>query len=518
MLQWLRKNSRNAFIYTLFLILIAAFVFSLGGGGSLTSSRNPNNVSVVYGQAIDRGMFSNALADREREYRQILGDRWTDEMAKQFKLPEQVLLQLENRMLLRHGAEELGLRVTDTELKDRVITLPGFNTGGGFDYERYRRALAYQRKTPRQFEEVLREEMLIDKMQQFLQSSAHVSRAEVERAWRAAREKADLEFVAFDLGAYRRAIAPGDGEVKAFAAKEAAQVKSYYDSHPADYKRPEQVRVRHILIAGAPATPPEQARQLEAKAEQVAKEARLAGGDFARLAREHSADSGSAAKGGELGWLSPGQTVKPFNDAAFGSRVGAIVGPVKSDFGWHILEVLEKRPPFERKFDEAKLEIARKLLVEQRAQEAARKDARAVLAAAKGAKSLSEVPVPKSATRGTTGLFTRETVDIPKLGASAQVATTAFALTPEAPLAPEPLQVGDRLAVLRLRAKQAAPAQAIEPDLAPLRERLVTQKQQQALSLWLQAARTKAARDKKMSRNAAAIRELTGSGPESAPL
>ncbi len=510
MLQWLRTNSRHAFIYLLFVILIAMFVFSLAGGGRMAGSRNPNNVSVVYDHVISVKTFSNELSDREREYRNTLGDQWTSEMSRQLGLPQQVLASLENQVLIEHGAKALGLEVTDTELKDRVIKLPGFVTNGVFDYERYKRVLAYQRRTPKQFEEELRGDLLGQKMQQFLSGSAHVTRDEVLAAWRNAREKVELDYVAFDLAAYRGALAPTDAEIKAFAVKQAAQIKSHYDTHAFDYKRPAQVHVSHILLAVPAGAPAADQTKIQARAQALATEARKPGADFAKLARDNSADPGSRGHGGDLGWLSPGQTVKPFDEAAFGAKEKEIVGPLKSTFGWHILRVEEKRPAVDRKFEEVKDEIARKLATEEKARAAADKDARALLQAARGAKDFRSLPLPPKGSRGTTGAFTRDAIEVPGLGASGTLVQVAFALTPAVPVAPNVVTVGDKLAVVRLRSRSPAPEQPSGGDLLPIRERLLATKRQQALTLWIQGERARAEKEKAIARNQAVLKELMG--------
>jgi peptidyl-prolyl cis-trans isomerase D len=465
MLQWLRRNSRHAFIYLLFVILIAMFVFSLGGGGQMARSRNPNNVSVVYDQVIDVKTFSNELSDREREYRNVLGDQWTDEMSRQLGLPQQVLASLENRVLLEHGARALGLEVTDTELKDRVIKLPGFVTNGAFDYERYKRALAYQRRTPRQFEELLRGDLLVEKMQQFLSGSAHVSRDEVLAAWRSAREKVTLDYIALDLGAYRGGARPRTTRSRPSPPAQAARSRA--TTRAFEYKRPAQVRARHILLTIPPGTPAGDEAKIRVRADALAAEARKPGADFGKLARENSADPGSRDKGGDLGWLSPGQTVKVFDQAAFGAKEKQIVGPVRSEFGWHILRIEEKRPAVDRKLDEVKDEIARQLVTDEKAKAAAEKAARTLLDAARGGKDFGSLPLPAKATRGTTAAFTREATEVPGLGASETLIQTAFALTPAAPVAPSTVTVGEKLAVVRLRSRICR--KPSDADLLPIR-------------------------------------------------
>ena len=510
MLRWLRSNSRNAFIYVLFLLLIASFVVTLAGGRGSRGRRDSNDISVVYGAAIDRKTFSNALSDRERQYEKMLGAAWTDKTASQLHLPEMVLGQLEDELLLKHGARALGLEVTDTELKDHVIRLPGLTNGGAFDYARYKRALAYQRKTPKQFEEQLRDEMLLDKMQQFLADSAQVSRAEVLESYRQAREKVDLEYVALTLDAYRKAIHPTDEELKTFMVKASSRIESYYKTHPSEFKRPAQTRASHILVKVSPNDPEDKRKEAERKAAALATEARRPHADFAALAKKNSEDPGSAREGGALGWLSPGQTVKPFDEALSSSKPGQVVGPIKTDFGWHVILVQEKRPAMDRKIEQSRPDIARNLLTDDRAEAAAKKEAEAILAKAKGAKDLGSVPLPAGAETGTTGSFTRDAISIPKLGASAELLTLAFSLTPESPLAPTTVRIGEKLVVARLRSRISAPQTPLEENLAPVRERLLSRKQQQAIQLWLQAERARARAENEFHRNEEALRDLTG--------
>lgn len=100
-----------------------------------------------------------------------------------------------------------------------------------------------------------------------------------------------------------------------------------------------QTRVRHILIRPSEILTPEEAREKLAELK-----ARIeAGEDFAELAREHSEDIGSAAEGGDLGWTMPGQMVPEFEAAMQETEVGELSEPVRSQFGWHLLEVLERR-------------------------------------------------------------------------------------------------------------------------------------------------------------------------------
>jgi foldase protein PrsA len=110
-----------------------------------------------------------------------------------------------------------------------------------------------------------------------------------------------------------------------------AQVKAYFDKNHATFDKPEQVRARHILVADLPT-----AEKIEAQLK--------AGAKFEDMAEKYSTDTTSKVKGGELGFFRRGQMVPTFDQAAFSLPVGTISQPVKSPFGYHIIQVEEKQP------------------------------------------------------------------------------------------------------------------------------------------------------------------------------
>jgi foldase protein PrsA len=135
-----------------------------------------------------------------------------------------------------------------------------------------------------------------------------------------------------------------------------ADIKSYFDKNHATFDKPEQVRARHILVADA-AT----ANTVLAKVK--------AGGKWDALAKQYSTDPSSKDKGGELGFFGKGQMVPAFQDAAFAASVGQVVGPVKSPFGYHIIQVEEKKPARKATFASVKDQIRTQLTQQQQAQQ-----------------------------------------------------------------------------------------------------------------------------------------------------
>ncbi len=137
-----------------------------------------------------------------------------------------------------------------------------------------------------------------------------------------------------------------------------AQITDFFNKNRAMYNTPAQVRARHILV--------------KTKAEADAVEAKLrSGADFATLAKQLSMDPGSKAQGGELGWFSANQMVKPFSDTAFSLNVGQVSQPVNTPFGWHVIQVEGKRPAHQATLAEATPKIRDSLVQQQEASQGA---------------------------------------------------------------------------------------------------------------------------------------------------
>lgn len=147
------------------------------------------------------------------------------------------------------------------------------------------------------------------------------------------------------------------------AAVDDKETKAYYDAHPVEFKMPEQVRASHILIKVDPKA--DEAAKAEARKKIEDIQAGLKkGGDFAALAKEKSSCP-SAEKGGDLGYFSRGQMVKPFEEAAFALKPGEVSGPVETNFGYHIIKVIDKKPETTLAYEEVKAKLGQKLREEK---------------------------------------------------------------------------------------------------------------------------------------------------------
>ncbi|HEX6465456.1 MAG TPA: peptidylprolyl isomerase [Vicinamibacterales bacterium] len=147
-----------------------------------------------------------------------------------------------------------------------------------------------------------------------------------------------------------------------------AEAKDFYEKNPDKFKQEEQVRASHILVRVQPNADEKAKARAKAEIDSVLKQLK-AGGDFAKLAQQHSQDS-SAAQGGDLGYFPRGQMVLEFDKAAFALPVGQLSGIVTTQFGYHVLKVTDKKPARTVPFDEAQAQI-KQFLEQQKKQQAA---------------------------------------------------------------------------------------------------------------------------------------------------
>ncbi len=406
MLTTLRQNFHNLkWILWAVIAVFILFVFVDWGMGSAGRGGDPTWVARIGGTTIPIAEFQREYRDAEDRYRQLYGKNFSPELLKMMNLPDQVLNGLIDRRLLREEAHRLRLSVTDAELTAKIFGYkdqqgrPIFVRDGVFVGEAaYKRMLASIGRTPEAFEAETRDGILLEKLNRFLSDSVFVGDGEVEEDFAARNVKARVEYVLLpppaavpggvsdaEAEAYYKANSASylQGEkrkakyllvetakIRASLQVSDADIQNEYNANADTYRKGEEVRARHILYKADARTD----AAARAKAEAAVKKLK-AGADFAALARAESDDPGSKAAGGELGTFGHGQMVKEFEDAAFGGEPKEIVGPVKSAFGYHVIQVEEKIPPRVQPLFEVSAAI-RARLTEQRATEEARRLAR----------------------------------------------------------------------------------------------------------------------------------------------
>jgi peptidyl-prolyl cis-trans isomerase D len=440
MLKVFRENLKylSWVLWVIVILFVASLFFDFGRLDLGASSHT--NAAKVGNQTVTRAEFVRQYRQLTEQFRQMYGDQLTPEVAEQLQLPLQALNQAVSRKILIDEAERMGLRATDSELRDEILEIPGFKDEAGnfIGQKQYTQILRQNEQTVASFEQSIRESILIRKLQQSMLASAYVSSDDVEKSYRQQVEKAKIRYLQLPRNRFLQGAEIPQAELQAYfnthkeqyrlpEQREAAyvvvdagkllneikvedpEIRSYYDSHQQEFTQKEQVHARHILLQVNDKRTDEAARtQLEAAKKRIE-----GGADFAKVASEISDDPGSKAKGGDLGFFGRETMVKEFADAAFGAQPNQLVGPVKSSFGYHLIQVLEKRPGGVRPFEEARLQI-RGILASQRVQDIAQ--ARAQELAKKAADQKIKTPEALEAlakdvaylSAGRTGRFGKE--------------------------------------------------------------------------------------------------------------
>ena len=223
-----------------------------------------------------------------------------------------------------------------------------------------------------------------------------------------------------------------------------SDIQAYYDAHKTQYEVKDQSKVRHILIAVPQGADAKTDAAAKAKAEDLLKQIK-AGGDFAALAKANSDDPGSKVAGGELGFLSPGQTVPEFNKAAFSLQAGQISDVIKTQFGYHILQVEERQTAHTKPLSEVKADIV-PVLEQQKFGAAETNYANQLVAEAK--KNGIDKTAAAHGLKATTTDFVAKDGVVPGVSDSTGLLTTAFQTAKNAD--PVSVSTGDGYAVFKV--------------------------------------------------------------------
>jgi peptidyl-prolyl cis-trans isomerase D len=294
----------------------------------------------------------------------------------------QAIQQLINQRAMAYEAQRLGIQVTDDDVYNAIRQeLPPsfFKTDGSINQDMLSQALEQQNATMSQFLSDTRRQLLVNRLQQIVTDSIVVTRSEVEKEYTHRNEKIKIDYVLVKPAAFEQQVQVAPAEIEAYFNSHRnlystpekkslaivlldgtkleqginptdADLQAVYNGSVDRFRTPDQVKVRHILITTDATTTDAQA---QAKAADVLKQLK-AGADFADMAKKYSKDPGSANKGGDVGFITHGQMVKPFEDAAFSLKQGELSGLVKTSYGYHILQVEGRQDARVKPFAEVK--------------------------------------------------------------------------------------------------------------------------------------------------------------------
>lgn len=382
------RNHTKILMVLLFLLIIPSFVL-FGIDGYQKTKQSHSVVAKVGSVEISQAQWDAAHKndiDRLRASRPDLDTKLLDSPQARYATLERLVRDT----VMRVAAEKSKLQTSDARLARFLQEDPTIASlrkpDGKLDMERYRQLAAGQGLTPEGFENTVRQDISKQQVEAGVSQTGFVAAAPADVALNAFFERREIQVVNFLAKDYTATINPSDADLEAFyqanlalfKAPEQAKVeyvvldmdavkkdikisdadlKSFYDQNAARLSGNEERRASHILIKAAKDAPAEQRQKAKLEAQALLKAVRLAPDSFADVAKKNSQDPGSAAKGGDLDFFGRGAMVKPFEDAVFAMKKGDISDLVESDFGYHIIKLIDVKEPKQRSFEELRRSI-----------------------------------------------------------------------------------------------------------------------------------------------------------------
>lgn len=343
------------FILTfLFVIIIASFLFT---GVDSFQPGSAGDVATVDGTPISQREYQTALQRQVEFFNQMMGDNaLTPKQLEEMGIKQSVLSSLIQQKLILNSADQMGFIVSLEEVKNEIKNLPYFKTNGQFDVSLYRNALQNNGYTPGQFEQLIANDLKQKKVDDLF-NSIIVSEESVKDISKFKSNQVTVDGIKVSRQALAPLISVSDAEVKAFLADEKNKktLEETYEDNFAEYNKPEEVKARHILVA-------DEKTAKELKSELNAK-------NFASMASKKTQDPTGKDNGGDLGWFSAGRMVPEFDKVAFSMKKGEISAPVKTQFGYHLILLEDKKSAETKPLASVQGDLARLAIQKTKAQD-----------------------------------------------------------------------------------------------------------------------------------------------------
>jgi peptidyl-prolyl cis-trans isomerase D len=511
MLERIREGSQGTWATVILGLVILSFAFA--GIGSYVNSSINSAAASVNGQDISRDAlekaYQNERARMESQYGEAFAALASDtNYLNEFK--RGVLDRLISEKLIDQAARELGLRVSDAQIKQAIVQMPEFQVDGKFDNDRYLLVLRQAGFQASGFRDYMRNDMVRRQLSKALIGSEFALTSEAQQALALQQQTRDIKYFTLDAKSFESEVAVADTEIEAYYQANITrfdteqkvsvayvelslddllpniqpseqELEEFYQANIANYKKNEERRVAHILFEFGD----DESASL-AKAESVLAKVQ-AGEDFAALAKEYSADTFSAEKGGDLEWLTKGMMDPAFDDAAFGlAAVGDTSTVVKSEFGFHIIKLNDLKPEQVSTLAEVMDDVMSKIKTQKAEEELYALQQRLAEVAFENPDNLDEVAAVAGKSIVTTQMFTRN--NPPEALADARALNAVFNddLIEQA-LNSDVIDLGNnRLIVLRVVQNEPERTKALEEVSADIKQQLTTQAAQAAARDWTQ--------------------------------
>ena len=383
MLQAIRERAQGWLAWVI--VGLISIPFALWGIQSYLGVGGEPVVAKVNGVEITDRDLSRRAQQARSELRERLGAAYDPALFEEGRLRAEVLDDMIRQTLLLDVSNRIGMRVSDEEVRLQILSEPAFQRDGRFDRESYERLLRLQGLSPAQFEEQLRQQLIGNQLLRAVVGSELMTSRELGDYRRLAGQTRELSYAVMPAADFRTDAPISDDVIQAFYEANAARFQSpemvkldylvldvgelakgteigdeellrLYEEDQSRFGRAEQRSVRHLLVTVPQDADDASAQAVEAQVQAI-RERILAGEAFDEVARSESQDPGSASEGGSLGTIEQGIMDPVFDSVAFALPEGELSQPVRTRFGYHLIEVTGIIPAAVKPFDEVKEEL-----------------------------------------------------------------------------------------------------------------------------------------------------------------
>lgn len=509
MLERIREGSQSPWAMGILGLVILSFVFA--GVGSYINSSASGAAASVNGEEISLAELERAYQNERSRMESQFGDAFAtlaSDTAYLQNFRQGILDRLISEKLLDQAAQELGLRVSDEQIKSAIVGMQEFQLDGKFDNDRYLAILRQAGFQTNNFRDYMRVDMVRRQLSQSLIGTEFTLSSEAKAAHLMQQQTRDLRYVNVPAAKFIEQVSVSDEDINAYYQSNISQfdteqkvslayvelviedllpaievndeeLEEYYQQNMADYRTDEERQVAHILFES-----PDQDQAIADKAEEVLAKAR-AGEDFAQLAKTYSSDTFSAENGGDLGWMSKGLMDPDFDDAAFSlASKGDLSAVIKSEFGYHIIQLTDVKPEQVTPYAEVKAELATKVKTSKAEEQFYEVSQRISEVAFEVPDNLDEVADIAGKPIQTTTLFSRQ--NAPQEVSNPNVLASAFsAELVEDKVNSDVIELGDNhIMVVRVAEHEPQRTKTLEEVTGQIQQTLAAQAAQQAARDW----------------------------------
>jgi peptidyl-prolyl cis-trans isomerase D len=384
----MRQHAKSPIIKIILYAVIISFIatiFLIWGRGRVGVEENPYAVASIGNEEISSQEFLRVFRIQLNNQKESLNQNINEKMLKQF-VGSQTLSILINQRIMLSEAHKRGLQVSPQEIMDYIMAkYPIFQENGKFiGLKKYQEILQANRIAESEFENAIKEELIMEKFQNLLLTNVFIHPDEIWEEYKKENEKVKIDYIYVGKKDYIEDVNATSEELKNYFQEKKQQylipekrkieyvlinpeelkykieiaeeeIERYYEQNKSLFLVPEERRASHILIKIPEDASPDMIEQAEMRAEDIYKKAQ-AGEDFAKLAEDYSEDEATAKEGGDLGYFQGGRMVPEFDSKAFSMNIGEISTPVKSQFGFHIIKLVDIRNPHFKSIDDIEVQ------------------------------------------------------------------------------------------------------------------------------------------------------------------